>query len=182
MKKLPELKESPLKEPSLITTLFKLKSNTFQRKLKKLLLSMSQLKEFGKEFSTCQLRPKSSITQKGTTTLLVRDNTSRPATLKEDMPQAINRAPAGSELKLSTRQVIFQLKHHPSSKVNQWSDKEDSLVKELTPKAVNTNTQLDKPTQLAKHIQMAQFILLAKPHTPLGDTQLEDIQLEARHS
>lgn len=56
------LKEFQLKELLLITMLLKPKSNTFQNKLKKLLLNMSLLSELGKESNTCQLRPKLSTT------------------------------------------------------------------------------------------------------------------------
>lgn len=58
MKKLLESKESQSKELSLTIMQYKLKLNIFLNKLKKLLYSMSQLREHGKEFNTYQLKPK----------------------------------------------------------------------------------------------------------------------------
>ena len=152
------------------------------------------MKESGKEFNTYQLRLKLFTTQKGTTTLQERDNTSRLVMSKEDMPVDTNRAPAESELKLSTKLVMFQLKDQ-FFKDNQPSDRQDLAVKELTFKALKeltlkvlkvltlkaVNTLLDKPTLLA------QFTLLDKPLTPLEDTQLavklslqEEVESEER--
>lgn len=53
MNKLFTLKESQLKELSLIIMQLKLKLNTFLKKSRKQLLSMNLWKELGKEFNTC---------------------------------------------------------------------------------------------------------------------------------
>lgn len=64
MKKFTELNEFQLRESLLITMQLKLKLNTFLSKLRKLLSNMNQLKELGKEFNTCQLKPKLFTTQR----------------------------------------------------------------------------------------------------------------------
>lgn len=58
------LKESLLRELLLIIMLLRLKFNTFQKKLKKLLLNTSQLRGPGKEFNIYQLRLKLFTIQK----------------------------------------------------------------------------------------------------------------------
>ena len=181
MRKSPEPKESQSKEPSPTIMPLKLKSNTFQRKSKKPSLSTNQSKESGKESNICQLKPKSSTTQKGTTTSPDKVNTSRLVTLTEDTPQPpnTNKEPptfhpkAESEPKLSTKPVTFQSQDQSSKEVNQLSDKEVSFKEppntsqaQLTPTPLTQLDQLslDKPTPLEVKL------------TPLEDkpTPLED--------
>lgn len=85
MKKLFILKESQLKELSLIIMLLKPKSNTFQRKLKRPLLNMSQLKEPGKEFNIYQLKLKLSTTLREKNMLLDTEELSIKELLRLDL-------------------------------------------------------------------------------------------------
>lgn len=82
MNKSPELKEFQLKGPSLTIMPLRLKLNIFRKKLKRLSLNMNQLREHGKEFNICQLKHKLFTTQKGTTTLQDKANTSKEVTHK----------------------------------------------------------------------------------------------------
>ena len=104
------------------------------------------------------------------------------------MPVDTNRAPAESELKLSTKLVMFQLKDQ-FFKDNQPSDRQDLAVKELTFKALKELTLkvLKVLTLKAVPTLLAQFTLLDKPLTPLEDTQLavklslqEEVESEER--
>lgn len=74
------LKESQLREQSLIIMLLKLKSNTFQRKSNKLLSNMNQLREPGKEFNIYQLRLKLFTIQREKNTSQAQADTFKPAT------------------------------------------------------------------------------------------------------
>ena len=172
MKKSPELKESQSKEPSLIIMPLKLKSNTFQRKLKRPSLNTNQLKEFGKEFNIYQLKPKLFTTQKETTTLPDKANTLKLVTLKEDMPLLVPptfQLKAESEQKLFTKPVTFQ-SHHQLFK-DQLSDKEDLF-------RVTLNTLLDqlmpKPTAPDQSTLPVKLTLLDKP------TLLEEVESEEK--
>lgn len=118
MKKSPELKESPSKEPSPTTTLSRHRSNTFLRKLRRQLSSMSQWKECGKECNTYQWRLKSFTIQRGITTLLGKVNTSEVAMLRVDtrqLEQLMSRPKAESELKPFTKPAMSH-PHHLSFK------------------------------------------------------------------
>ncbi len=162
MKKSLELKESPSKEPSPTIMPLKLKSNTFLKKLKKLLSSMNQLKESSKEFNTYQLRHKLFTIQKGITTLQDKANTSRQVMLKEDIPsldskealQDINKPPPTFHLEaLSTTfkedtQLIEPVTLLPT-KVYMDKVESEMLITQDPP----LNTSLDQ--------------LMAKQHTPL---------------
>lgn len=109
MKKSPELKEFLLREPSLIIMPLKLKLNTFQRKSKKQLLNMNLLRESGKEFNIFQSKLKSFTTQKETTTLPDKENTSKLATSKEDMFHHKVELEPKQSTKLDTFQTHHQL-------------------------------------------------------------------------
>lgn len=158
----------------------KLKSNTFQRKLNKPSSNTNQLKESSKEFNIFQSKLKSSTTQKETTTLPDKVNTSEPVMLIKDtlLPALINKEPptfqpkAVLELKPSIKQVTFQ-SHHQSSKDNLLLDKESPLK--------------DKPNTLLDPLippltALDQFILPDKL-TPLDKpTLLEAVESEEKTS
>ena len=141
---------------------------------------MNQSKESGKEFNIYQLKLKSFTTQKETITFRAKANTSKPVTLKEDMPPLVPptfQAKVELELKLSTKPVTFQ-SHHQLSKA-QLLDKEDSSK-------VPLNMLLDQ--LMLKLTAPAQFILLVKPTlldklTPLDKLMsLEEVESEEKTS
>ena len=80
------MKEFQLKELSQIIMLLKLKLNIFQRKFKKLLLNMNQLKRPGKEFNIFQLKLKLFTIQKEKNMLLDKeDNTFKLDMLRDQL-------------------------------------------------------------------------------------------------
>jgi hypothetical protein len=87
----------------------KLKLNTFQRKLKKLLLNTNQSKESGKEFNIFQYKLKSFITQKEITTSHNQEKLFKEVTLNQIKAPPMSQVKVESELKLYTKPDIFQL-------------------------------------------------------------------------
>ena len=166
----------------------KLKSNTFQRKLKKPSLNTNQLKEFGKESNTCQSKPKSSTTQKGTTTLQAKVNTSRLVTLKEDMLQATNKewppTPHTVKVPQPTSKEDTQLKEVTPTPTFQELDKVELEEVSFKDQTLNTppppaqSIPLDKPTP-----PLDQLTQPVKPLTPLDKlTPLEEVESEEKMS
>jgi len=125
---------------------------------------MNQLKESGKEFNICQLKLKSSTTQKETTTLLDNPNTSALDTNKE--PPTFH-PKVELEPKLSTKLDMLQFQ-------DQLSKDNQSLDKEPLNMSLAHNTPLN--------IALAQFIPLDKPTPPVKLTLLEVVELEEKTS
>jgi len=102
MKKLLEVKEFQLKEPSLITMLLKLKLNTSEEKLKKPLWFKNQLKESMKKFNISPFKLKLFTILKEITTSLpplkLELNTSAS---KDKLPQLLEELPLSLDTKLT---------------------------------------------------------------------------------
>jgi hypothetical protein len=177
MKKSPELKEFQSKEPSPTITQFKHKSNIFQNKSNKLTLSMSQLKEFGKEFNIFQLKLKSFTIQKEIIMSRAQVDIFKLDMLKEllDIKPLINKVQLTSHLKVVLEQKLYIKMVMPQLE-EQLLDKEALFleVKLNMFQVVNLNMLLDKlNTFPGQHIQLELLIQQVKL-TLLEEVELED--------
>jgi hypothetical protein len=118
------------------------------------------LKEFGKEFNIYQLKPKLSITQKETITLLVKVNTLRVVMLKEVINQ-------DSNLDINNKELLMfhQVKEFTIPLMFKVQDKAESEVDQLF-KELPLNMLLDqlipqdKPIQQDKHTPLDKLMSL----------------------
>ena len=170
-KKSSEAKEFPMREPSLTTTLLRLRSSTSEEKSRKQSWLRSPLKEPTKEFNTSPSRPKLFTIPKERTTFLSppKPEPSTSASLKKDgkKSKANTEAPARSEEKekseeKNTLNPFLEVTPPPQPTFN-LQDQELELPKELL-----TLTQ-DQPAILLTPLLA---MLLPQPLTRL-DTLLE---------